>query len=618
MKPLAHNLYAAIFLSVAAIVLVTVVPVRKSNASAYGGTINSDARVLVTTEVGTRNSGLIEPPQAVSPPSMVISQVYGGGGSPGAAYQSDFIELFNRGTDFVNLNQWSVRITSATGQFNTAITFVSTGSILVAPGQYILIGLGSAGSSGAPVPADFGGIPLQIGTAGKIALTKPGTTITGTCPLPNSGVADFVGYGGSASCFEGSAPTPNLSNTIVALRKSNGCVDTDNNSDDFQLTSPTPRNSTSPNNSCTGSFVFSSSNYFVSENSNFLAITVNRLGNNAGPATVKFNTSDATGVNFNCNPSTPGQTTGAASRKCDYHIAAGRLRFGPGETSKQIMLSLVNDVYSGEGSESLTISLSNPTGAIVSFPSTANISISDNDFSSQPNPIDGTAFFVRMLYVDLLSREPDPTGNAGWIHRIDFCGQPGEPPPPCDRVTVAGDGFLRSSEFFDREFFVIRLYRTALGRIPRYDDVGDLAYVSGFLTDADLELNKQELVTDMMSRSEFGDVYNSLSNAQYVDTMIQTAAVTLAAGVRDGWVNALDTSTKTRAVVLRELSERPEVSAKYLHEAQVVSCYYGFFTRNPDGAYLNFLQRLDSGEITLGDLANAFINATEYRQRFGP
>jgi hypothetical protein len=94
-----------------------------------------------------------------------------------------------------------------------------------------------------------------------------------------------------------------------------------------------------------------------------------------------------------------------------------------------------------------------------------------------------------------------------------------------------------------------------------------------------------------MSRSEFGNVYNSLSNSQYVDTMIQTAAVTLPAGARDGWINALNGSTKTRAQVFRELSERSEVSAKYLHEAQVVSCYYGFFTRNPDGAYFNFLQR---------------------------
>jgi hypothetical protein len=322
-------------------------------------------------------------------------------------------------------------------------------------------------------------------------------------------------------------------------------------------------------------------------------------------------------VNFVCNPNTSGQITGAASRKCDYHIAAGRLRFAAGETTKTIVLSIVNDVYV-EGPETLTITLSDPTGAVLGATSQTAVTITDNDSPGQANPIDGTGFYVRMLYVDLLSREPDPAGFAGWVHRIDFCGQPGEPPPPCDRVTVGGDGFLRSAEFFDREFFVIRLYRIALGRILRYDDVGDLAYVSGFLTDADLELNKQELVTDIMSRPEFSNIYNALSNAQYVDTMISTAAVTLPAGVRDGWVNALNGATKTRAQVFRELSERPETSARYLHEAQVVSCYYGFFTRNPDAAYFTFLQRYDNGEITLADLANAFINAAEYRQRFGP
>jgi hypothetical protein len=244
------------------------------------------------------------------------------------------------------------------------------------------------------------------------------------------------------------------------------------------------------------------------------------------------------------------------------------------------------------------------------------VTITDNDTPGQANPIDNTGFYVRMLYVDLLSREPDPAGFAGWVHRIDFCGQAGEPPPPCDRVTVGGDGFLRSAEFFDREFFVIRLYRTALGRILRYDDVGDLAYVSGFLTSGDLELNKQDLVSEIMSRSEFTGLYNGLSNAQFVDKLILTADVTIPTPDRNTYVNNLDTGT-SRAVVYRQISERSEVSNRWLHEAQVVSCYYGFFTRNPDGAYFNFLQRLDSGEINLSDLANAFINAAEYRQRFG-
>jgi hypothetical protein len=57
--------------------------------------------------------------------------------------------------------------------------------------------------------------------------------------------------------------------------------------------------------------------------------------------------------------------------------------------------------------------------------------------------------------------------------------------------------------------------------------VGDLAYVSGFLTAGDLELNKQELVAEIVSRSEFGNLYHGLSNSFYVDALLQTAGVTV-------------------------------------------------------------------------------------------
>ncbi|HEY6187057.1 MAG TPA: SBBP repeat-containing protein [Pyrinomonadaceae bacterium] len=362
---------------------------------------------------------------------------------------------------------------------------------------------------------------------------------------------------------------------------------------------------------------FSQSSYTVAEGAGFIDIVVTRGGNTSLPASVRYATSDQTDANFRCDPTTPGQATINASRKCDYHIASGTLRFAPGETAKQFTLSIVNDVYV-ELNESLTLTLSNPTGAVLGQNSSVPVTIIDDDTAGQPNPIDDTRFFVRQLYVDLLSREPDPAGWNGWTDRINLCGQQGQPPPPCDRVTVAGDGFLRSGEFFDRQFFVLRLYRTGLGRILRYDEVGDLAFVSGFLTEAQLELNKQDLVADIMSRPEFSNRYNGLTNAGFVDALLQTAGVTVPQDVRDEWVASLNNGSKTKARVYREISERAEVSAKYLHEAQVVSAYYGFFSRNPDGAYLNFLQRLDSGEITLADLANAFVNAAEYRQRFGP
>src|SRR5205807_528676 len=115
------------------------------------------------------------------------------------------------------------------------------------------------------------------------------------------------------------------------------------------------------------------------------------------------------------------------------------------------------------------------------------------------------------------------------------------------------DGFLRSAEFFDRQFFVLRLYRTGLGRIPQYSEVGDLAYVSGFLSSSDLELNKQELVADIMSRTEFSNKYSGLSNAGFVDTLLQTVGVTVNTTTHDGWVTALNNSSKTRAQVYREI-----------------------------------------------------------------
>ncbi|HEX8140234.1 MAG TPA: M64 family metallopeptidase [Pyrinomonadaceae bacterium] len=357
--------------------------------------------------------------------------------------------------------------------------------------------------------------------------------------------------------------------------------------------------------------------YSLSEGAAQLGVTLTRSGDTSAPSTVKYATGDTTDANFRCDPSTVGQPTGVASRKCDYHISVGTLRFAAGEATKQLTLSVVNDVYV-EGTESFTLTLSNATGATLGQNSTAVITITDDDATGAANPVDNTRFFVRQLYVDLLSREPDQAGWDGWTNRINLCGQQGQPPPPCDRVTVGGDGFLRSGEFFDRQFFVLRLYRTGLGRILRYDEVADLAFVSGFLTAEELELNKQELVAELMSRAEFASRYSSLSNAAFVDTLLQTAGVSVPQSVRDAWVGALDGSRSSRAQVFREISERQEVSNRYLHEAQVVSCYYGFFTRNPDAAYLSFLTRLDAGEITLGDLANAFVNAAEYRQRFGP
>ncbi len=187
-----------------------------------------------------------QPAAAVSP-NVVISQVYGGGGNGGATYTHDFIELFNRGSAPVSLSGWSVQYASATGT-SWQVTSLS-GSI--APGQYYLVqqAQGSGGTTALPTPDATGNIALSA-TAGKVALVNTTTALTGACPT--AGVVDFVGFGSTANCFEGSGPTAAPGNTTAVLRVAGGCTDTDNNAADFATGAPTPRNTSAPLNPCGG------------------------------------------------------------------------------------------------------------------------------------------------------------------------------------------------------------------------------------------------------------------------------------------------------------------------------------------------------------------------------
>jgi Big-like domain-containing protein/lamin tail-like protein len=185
-------------------------------------------------------------PQTVPAGTVVISQVYGGGGNSGSTYRNDFIELYNRGTSNVDVTGWSVQYNSAAA---TGTWSVTTLSGTIAPGHYYLVqeSQGAGGTTGLPVP-DATGVIAMSGTNAKVALVTT-TLPLGGCPTSSS-IIDLVGYG-TANCFEG-APTPALTNTTAAIRKGNGCVDTDNNSADLFISGPIPRNSASPANSCGG------------------------------------------------------------------------------------------------------------------------------------------------------------------------------------------------------------------------------------------------------------------------------------------------------------------------------------------------------------------------------
>ncbi len=190
----------------------------------------------------------VQPPP---PPTTVkISQIYGGGGNSGSTYTNDFIEIYNQAQTPVDLTSWSVQYSSAGATTWTPTSICPTGPCILQPGHYFLVqeSQGTGGTTSLPVPDATGTIAMSA-TNGKVALVANTTTLTGACPTGGA-IVDLIGYG-TANCFETTA-TPALTNTTAAVRRGNGCIDTDNNNNDFVTIGPIPRNSSAPANSCGG------------------------------------------------------------------------------------------------------------------------------------------------------------------------------------------------------------------------------------------------------------------------------------------------------------------------------------------------------------------------------
>ena len=163
------------------------------------------------------------PAQAVSS-TVVISEVYGGGGNSGAPFQNDFIELGNRSSAPVSLAGWKVEYFSSGGGSGGSTTL--TGSIPAGKTYLVQQAAGTGSAPALPTPDATGNVAMS-GTNGRVDLTDA----TGA-------LVDRIGYG-TANLFEGTA-TRSLSNTTAAARNAT-FVDTDNNAADFTVGAPTPQ-----------------------------------------------------------------------------------------------------------------------------------------------------------------------------------------------------------------------------------------------------------------------------------------------------------------------------------------------------------------------------------------
>lgn len=569
-------------------------------------------------------------------PQVVISQIYTGGGEPGATFTNDYVELFNRGTASVSLAGWSLQHTSATG---TTWQQANLAPISLAPGQHYLLRMASAGANGAALPTadSVSGIAMNP-AGGKLVLLSNNTLITPGPPCPfSSSVVDLVGYGAGTNCFNGSSAAPAPTNTSAALRVLNGCQNTFNNGADFAVGPPNPRNATTAATPCGGSAQLSSTNSAVNETpmaTTKVNLTVNRVGDTSGVASVDYATAD-----------------GTASERSDYQTTVGTLRFEAGETSKNITVFIVDDSY-GENTQTFDLTLSNPVGLTLGFPLTTTVTIGSNETSNGPNPVRDASFnsdfFVRQHYVDFFNREADAAGLAFWKNQIDECTT--QECREIRRINVSGAFFL-SIEFRQTGYVVYKANQAAfdLGEhltfrsfLKDQQEIGRGVIIGEPGADQKLEANKQKFFLDFVQRPAFlapGAYPTTLTAAQFVDKLNANTydpqspgAGALTLSEREALVNQLlpnPTSPSLRASVLRSVTENALFDNRQLNKAFVLMQYFGYLRRNPNdppqpgldfSGYNFWLGKLNefNGNFVNAEMVKAFIISGEYIERFGP
>src|SRR5205085_2674434 len=160
--------------------------------------------------------------------SLVISQVYGGGGNVCAPWHNDFVELFNPTNSPISFAGWSVQYASATGIFTGTNNQVTVITGTVQPHSYFLVqeAAGSGGGDPLPTPDATGNMAIAS-VAGKVALVNNATPLgcgsaTNRCMPPNPNypsIVDLVGYGSNAS--SGSSPPTDWEGADAARAASN-------------------------------------------------------------------------------------------------------------------------------------------------------------------------------------------------------------------------------------------------------------------------------------------------------------------------------------------------------------------------------------------------------------
>lgn len=297
------------------------------------------------------------------------------------------------------------------------------------------------------------------------------------------------------------------------------------------------------------------------------------------------------------------------------------------------------------------LTLSNVSGgAALGVPASATLQIDNTPWTPPPaNSIDNAETFVRQHYHDFLNRDAsnDPAGLAFWTNQITECQQPGATCNAEVRRINASAAFFVSIEFQQTGYLVYRIYKSGYGNLPGApvpltlgeflpdtQQIGRNVIVGVGNWQTQLENNKVAYALDFVSRLRFTSTYpTTLTPEQFVDALFTHAGVTPLATDRDAAINEFggagntaDTTARGRA--LRRVAENSTLAEQEFNRAFVLMQYFGYLRRNPNDApepgltfdgYNFWLSKLNQfgGNFVNAEMVKAFIDSSEYRNRFG-
>ena len=249
--------------------------------------------------------------------------------------------------------------------------------------------------------------------------------------------------------------------------------------------------------------------------------------------------------------------------------------------------------------------------------------------SGQANDIDATTFFVEQQYRDFLGREADDSGLGFWSHEIANCNGDAAC-VEARRVNTSGAFFL-SIEFQETGYMLYLFNKASFGTMPRRNDflVRMQAAARGLVVGQEnwqqqLAANKRTAAESWAARADFQQRFGQLSNRQFIDALFANAGV-IATDDRAALVRGLDDGTETRATALLKLADNAEFRRREQNAAFVLMQYFGYLHRNPDegrdtdlSGFNFWLRKLDDngGDFHKAEMVRAFIEASEYRDRF--